>query len=65
MVEQRLFPYPLPETLNIGNQDPLDYKHKDGQWVHEPEWWREIGQKKGGQTNETAKKNYSHDGSFA
>ena len=38
----KVFPYPLPETKGIGDVDPLDYRHKDGEVVIEPEWWRNV-----------------------
>ncbi len=39
-----LFPYPLPETLKIGSQDPLDYQWEAQTQVcqYKPGWWREI-----------------------
>ena len=40
------FTYPLPETCNIGEQDPLDFKFRDGQTVYEPGWWRKIPKKR-------------------
>jgi hypothetical protein len=39
-----MFPYPLPETLGIGETDPLDYRFDVGrqEWVHEPGWWLSV-----------------------
>ena len=40
------FPYPLPQTLKIGEQDPLDYRWTPAGWVYDPGWWRRIGERK-------------------
>jgi len=47
VTRRNLFPYPLPETLGIGTEDPLDYRWDaefEG-WRHEPGWWQEIFRK--------------------
>ena len=40
------FPYPLPQTLKIGEQDPLDYRWTPAGWVYDLGWWRRIGERK-------------------
>ena len=35
-----IFPYPLNETLGIGEWDPLDIKYVNGKPVLQPGWWR-------------------------
>ncbi|MDI6710852.1 MAG: hypothetical protein QME76_09290 [Bacillota bacterium] len=37
-----LFPYPINETLGIGDVDPLDYRYRDGGLTYEPGWWRKV-----------------------
>lgn len=37
-----IFPYPLNETLGIGEWDPLDIKYVNGKPVLQPGWWRKI-----------------------
>lgn len=41
------FPYPINETLGIGDFDPLDVRYVDGRPVLEPGWWKEIPKEKG------------------
>ncbi|MEW6457620.1 MAG: hypothetical protein AB1441_00900 [Bacillota bacterium] len=38
----RLFPYPLPETLALGGVDPLDFRYcpERRQMILDPGWWR-------------------------
>ena len=37
-----IFPYPLPETLGIGDVDPMDYRYENGKVILEPGWWMNI-----------------------
>lgn len=37
-----IFPYPLPETLGIGDVDPLDYRYENGKVILDPGWWKNI-----------------------
>jgi hypothetical protein len=37
-----IFPYPLPETLGIGDVDPMDYRYENGKAILEPGWWMNI-----------------------
>ena len=37
-----IFPYPLNETLGIGEWDPLDIKYVNGKPVLQPGWWRKM-----------------------
>lgn len=39
-----LFPYPINETLRIGDRDPLDYLFdtETENWVYAPGWWRQV-----------------------
>ncbi|MBO8128960.1 MAG: hypothetical protein H0Z39_07145 [Peptococcaceae bacterium] len=41
----KLFPYPLPKTLDIGVLDPMDFQFDTGcqEWVYRPGWWRKLG----------------------
>lgn len=40
------FPYPINETLGIGEYDPLDIRYIDGKPVLDPGWWKKIPGKK-------------------
>ena len=40
------FPYPLNETLGIGEWDPLDIKYVNGKPVLQPGWWRKVPRSK-------------------
>ena len=42
-----IFPYPLNETLGIGEWDPLDIKYVNGKPVLQPGWWRKIPKDEG------------------
>lgn len=33
------FRYPLL----IGDVDPLDYRHRDGETIYDPGWWKGVG----------------------
>ncbi len=37
-----MFPYPINETLGIGDVDPADIRRVGDEWVYDPGWWREI-----------------------
>ena len=41
------FPYPINETLGIGDFDPMDVRYIDGKPVLEPGWWKDIKSRKG------------------
>lgn len=34
------FPYPINETMGIGDCDPLDFRYIDGNAVINPGWWK-------------------------
>ena len=36
------FPYPINETLGIGEYDPLDVRWVNGKPVLDPGWWKKI-----------------------
>ena len=36
------FPYPINETLGIGEYDPLDVRWVNGKPVLDPGWWKRI-----------------------
>lgn len=42
-----LFPYPLPQTLGLGDVDPRDFRFdvKKQKWVWSPGWWESIPKK--------------------
>lgn len=42
----KAFPYPLPETLGLGSQDPLDIRYIDGKPVLDPGWWKKLPRNK-------------------
>ncbi len=42
-----VFPYPINETLGIGDFDPMDVRYIDGKPVLEPGWWKDIKNRKG------------------
>ncbi len=44
--KEKMFPYPINETLGIGNADPLDYRRENGKRVSDPGWWKKIGRGK-------------------
>jgi len=38
----RPFPYPINETLGLGEFDPLDIRYINGKPVLDPGWWKNI-----------------------
>ena len=40
--ERDPFPYPINETLGIGEYDPLDVRWVNGKPVLDPGWWKKI-----------------------
>jgi len=39
------FPYPINETMGIGEWDPLDIRYINGKPVLDPGWWKKIPRK--------------------
>lgn len=39
------FPYPINETLKIGEYDPLDIRYVNGKPVVDPGWWKQLREK--------------------